>query len=834
MKKLLALVLALVMSMSLVTISNAAFDDADEISYKEAVEVMNAVGVLKGYDNGDFGPTDTLTRAQACKIIAYLDLGAKAADAIKGSGEVFSDVPATAWYAGYVEYCAGAGYVSGVGNGKFDPDAKVTGVQFAKMLLCALGYKADVEGYNGSDWSLSIARDANKIDLFDGLSIVISATLTREQAAQMALNALEATCVEYEGGTNVSTSDGTTVTVNATRKEVNAPDGTDYGTGNGKLQLCEKLYKKDINKATNKTDAFGRPATVWTYDGEKVGTYAQEPDATFTGITSENAVYTALKGEKGSVFVKEIYQDGAKMGESRTYSKSVTNNAPYFGNGIKVEAYELEDGDGNDYWRLVAIRDYIGRVTQVNKADKATDTDRSVVIELETLPTGFASEKTCAPYETEDFARKDWVIVNVAVDITNPDYSKWTINVKSAELATKLSDKAVTAYKQGTVNSASVTFGGEKYSYSQNFVGTVASQSYTMTSGNSYDFWLDTYGNVIKSDVYSATNTDYYYVLDMTTPQNSDFGGTQYYKYKVLDMTGSVSVISVMSDKNDSANKGYVVTMEKDSDNDGYMKLTAMSTAYVAGSDTAGYKNSNSATFSNKSATIGSDIVVDNSTVFVLQTGSDSYKAVTGVKNMDSYKSLQTLTGSSVKVASIMKNDVAVVVYMNVYNAQSTTSADNLVYLISNKPTVSYDAKNEYYVYSYKAIVDGELGEVTIKKDTDANMGISSGVGLYKVDSTVDGYVQKLAAITGSEAEYDKLTPNNYEATFKSGVLTLGSSNAYVVADDAVVYAIDDDDNLTVTDAEALDATLDGTAYVVMESDKDATVTAIYFDGTIK
>ena len=82
MKKLLALVLALVMSMSLVTISNAAFKDADKISNKEAVDVMAAVGVLAGYDNGEFGATDTLTRAQACKIIAYLDLGGKTADAI--------------------------------------------------------------------------------------------------------------------------------------------------------------------------------------------------------------------------------------------------------------------------------------------------------------------------------------------------------------------------------------------------------------------------------------------------------------------------------------------------------------------------------------------------------------------------------------------------------------------------------------------------------------------------------------------------------------------------------------------------------------------------------
>ena len=220
MKKLLALVLALVMSMSLVTISNAAFKDANSIDYKEAVEVMNKVGVLIGDEKGNFNAKDTLTRGQAAKIVAYLDLGGKTADAIKGSGAVFTDVKATDWFAGYVEYCAGAGYVAGMGDKTFAPNEKVTGVQFAKMLLCALGYKAEIEGYTGSDYTIAIARDANKNDLFKSLSIVTSANLTREQAAQMAFNALKATTVEYQGGTNVTTSDGTTVVVNAERNEV--------------------------------------------------------------------------------------------------------------------------------------------------------------------------------------------------------------------------------------------------------------------------------------------------------------------------------------------------------------------------------------------------------------------------------------------------------------------------------------------------------------------------------------------------------------------------------------------------------------------------------------
>ena len=125
MKKLLALVLALVMSMSLVTISNAAFKDADKIDYKEAVDVMNAVGVFIGDEKGNFNAKENLTREQAAKIIAYLELGSKAADAMVG-GNTFTDVASSRWSAGFIAYCAQASIVSGVGDGKFAPDAKLT------------------------------------------------------------------------------------------------------------------------------------------------------------------------------------------------------------------------------------------------------------------------------------------------------------------------------------------------------------------------------------------------------------------------------------------------------------------------------------------------------------------------------------------------------------------------------------------------------------------------------------------------------------------------------------------------------------------------------------
>ena len=205
------------MSMSLVTISNAAFADAKDIDNKEAVEVMNALGVLVGDDKGNFNADANLTRAQAAKIICAILLGQTAADNLNLTAS-FSD--ASGWAESYIAYCASQGIVAGVGDGKFDPNGQLTGYQFAKMLFVALGYDASLESMTGADWQVNVAKLALSAGLNKDLDISLSKVLTRDEAAQMAFNTLTATLVTYSNGVNVSTSDGTKVTVDSSRYKV--------------------------------------------------------------------------------------------------------------------------------------------------------------------------------------------------------------------------------------------------------------------------------------------------------------------------------------------------------------------------------------------------------------------------------------------------------------------------------------------------------------------------------------------------------------------------------------------------------------------------------------
>ena len=106
MKKFLSLVLALVMTMSLVTVSAGAkdFTDASKINYKEAVDVMSAVKVIDGYTDGSFNPTNTLTRGAAAKIICNLILGPTTADALVADAAPYSDVPTSNVFDCYIDF----------------------------------------------------------------------------------------------------------------------------------------------------------------------------------------------------------------------------------------------------------------------------------------------------------------------------------------------------------------------------------------------------------------------------------------------------------------------------------------------------------------------------------------------------------------------------------------------------------------------------------------------------------------------------------------------------------------------------------------------------------
>ena len=182
--------------------AGAAFSDQSKIKNTEAVDACTALNIIGGYPDGSFKPEGNITRAEVTKMICVALNGGKNPAVSTNTTPTFSDVRGNAnaaWAEGYIESCAAQGIVSGVGGGKFAPAGNVTGTQLAKMLLVALGYKADIEGFTGSAWATNVNIRATQKGLYKDLEKMdTNAAITRDNAAQMVWNALQAKEVKYE------------------------------------------------------------------------------------------------------------------------------------------------------------------------------------------------------------------------------------------------------------------------------------------------------------------------------------------------------------------------------------------------------------------------------------------------------------------------------------------------------------------------------------------------------------------------------------------------------------------------------------------------------------
>jgi hypothetical protein len=196
MKRSLTKTLALLLACALLSTAALAFSDDADIggNYRAAVSAMAEAGVLAGYPDGSFHPSDTLTREQGAKIIAYLRLGKTAAEALKCSKAPFDDVAATRWSAPYIAWCAEQGILHGYGNGKFGPNDPLTGDQYAKMLLCALGLaRAGNYANVGGEWYKMVREDARAAKLYTGdASMESGESVNRAQAALLSWNTTQA------------------------------------------------------------------------------------------------------------------------------------------------------------------------------------------------------------------------------------------------------------------------------------------------------------------------------------------------------------------------------------------------------------------------------------------------------------------------------------------------------------------------------------------------------------------------------------------------------------------------------------------------------------------
>lgn len=377
-KKVISAVAALALSASsFVALAATDFPDvAETATYAQAVDELTSLNIVNGYEDGTFKPENLVTRAEITKMIVSA-LGSSnlaSAEAAAGLNTDFSDVTATHWAAGYVTEGTSFGFINGMGDGTFAPEANVTYAQAVKMLVCALGYQTWAENVGG--YPQGYMSYGNQLDITTGVSGVNYDTqLNRAQVAVLIDNALNAPLLVRDGYTNdawgrpqpvLTQMDGTgkywqsLLTKNHDTYKVFGRVTATQKTSGGSVKPDEVTFR--VEKADNFDDAYVQRdvAGDWQSNDAKFGTTAapeylftysealvhvnDDDDWTILSITpsAKNDIvafasddYNSAKSDaltRASVAKMYVFTNEA---QTKSTSYDISKTAEYYVNGVK-------------------------------------------------------------------------------------------------------------------------------------------------------------------------------------------------------------------------------------------------------------------------------------------------------------------------------------------------------------------------------------------------------------------------------------------------------------------------------------------------------------------
>ena len=854
MKKLLALVLALVMSMSLVTISNAAFSDVDKIDHKEAVEVMNALGVINGMPDGSFAPAGNVTRAEMAKMITIIMLGDIDAAAFKGTATDLTDINGH-WAEGYIKYCYSQGVIAGRGDGTFAPNANVTAVEAAKMLLVAIGYNATVQGYVGSQWSINIIRDAQLSKLFADLSVTSTKVLTRDEAAQMIYNAVDADLIEKTPSLNINTGSITysykandngkdllseTFKVKSAKgyltdasydsnKKTFTYEVKDALTGGTVASSSATLHDADVLKSsTDYSELFGRTVKVlWSVakDGTKnvYGIYAS--DASVAATVGELELGSDTADKKVKLAGTEYKLDAAEANiDVYLFNGSAIADAGYNLNAIaadKASALTLVDSNDNGkYDYAIVVPATVAKVTYV----------------------GTKSITASGIYTFEDN--------NIYTGVAKDDYAKIIAAANSVYGKAVLTKVDSVEGKVTALKGTDIKINDTWYKFSANSGDTAA-------VGNTVKLAVvgGYYYNVKTIDGKTLDNVLFVMDAGMYTQglRNGAEAKVMYAKdgtvatVKVSKVGDTTVNAASASETYATAGKLLVGGMYTFVEKDGWLELTKLDNNIVGTSTFV----ASGATFDKDGLArtypaVAGKTIADDAVVMAYTTNGNGKSIYTNGKALKAW-SIDFGTAGQALYSKV--NGVDTIIAVALYGSAALPASDgNTGYGYITADT--YFVKEDDTPYAVMSLwtADGQLTEVKAEKLWDASAATSGA----NVAPTAANVASLAAAKKGNFVTYEKLangniqnvkvigTPDALEGMFKdkdnNDVLTLTTSSTKIIDKDTKIIYVDTDKKVGAeggTLALAQETTVSGVYVknvVVADTDSNGKLEVIFVD----
>ncbi len=791
--------------------AGAAFSDQDKIKNTEAVDACVALNIIGGYEDGSYHPERNIKRSEITKMICVALNGGKEPNVSTNTTPTFSDVRGTsaAWAEGYIESCVAQGIISGVGGGRFSPNGNVTGTQLAKMLLVSLGYNANTEEFVGNAWATNVNVRASQKGLYEGLeSMDTSAAITRDNAAQMVWNAMNAYEVEYKT-TIVTGEDGKLETIVTVQDKV-------VGDNDDKITLLEDKYdakaitgtltkvKQDNGKSTYNITIENAKYNGGTYNGGTVSYTDVSKD--YSDLLYQNVrvlvkpdkngkdavvygVYATGKNTVQTGLLADLKMDGTKAKLDGTKYDLANTNTVYV-DGVKqsdnIKTWLTTNGEGNATY---------GKGSEVELLAVDGTSDYSIlkvttfeVKEITYVGSDYVTAGT--KYSDDDYVISD--------GLKKGDYALISKGSNYADSKGRIEKATVVEGKvTSTKGSDEVMIDGTWYTMNTGVTAPKLNASAKLVLVNGYVYAVDTV---------TAGSSDVALVVEVG---NSNTVGSKYYQARLILADGTDKVVNIeKNDGNDQAldsknfagysNKlaaydvskdvytlTFITTASDQKDMAGYENFYYAEDATIDGSvRTSNVKGFTGASDNTYKETVNRAYFDDNATVFV-KYKNDDYKVVTG----EAARKWDEITPSMVRMLTEEKSNSQYigVAYVDL-GEKNVPGGSDKTYAVALDD--SYTSKIDGTTYTIVKAWNG-TEETEYKYEGTLSGGIKKG-SVFEYSSNGDGTVDidKLTATTTQVKTYDK---GSGEITFADTVTNLTGSNAKIDAKDTTVLFVDSD-----------------------------------------
>ena len=610
----------------------------------------------------------------------------------------------------------------------------------------------------GANWSVNVAKLAKKVGLTKGNDdFVGSAAVTREEAALYALNALQAETVEYD-------DKGTNITIN----------GMTIATGASKAEGTDELYKAENYKSLKSTtteDAYGRPATKWSYKGDSVGTYAETPVLTITEATKKADVIDALE---------ELGYDEDDFEVAVAATK----------NGVVVEFFGEEKTDKNDaeynaLTAVVEIDSYVAKVTTISKDKKSTDDDDRAITFGDFGKV--VADKDAEAWEDEDVVevsnfealfenleKGDKVIVTLDTD-------KNIETVAAPEVVEGDIDRIAKDKKSLTVDGTVYKMHGD---------AKIAAE---VTTKDSIEMILDAYGYVLAYTTDTNAELSDVVFLATTYSESNKYGDKTYYA-QVVTIEGETEEWVIEAGQ--ELTEGELYTYDTN-DDDEYV-LTA-ATEDVVELDVDEIKVASSIRIGGKKYRYADDVTM----IYV-----DGKGAKLDVEVVDELKKVAKVPAGSY---AILNDDGDICLYIIADEVSTSVDSDELIYIAADACDGDHDDGKVYEAY-----INGEAEEIIVDT-TKENLE-----GFYKYSVDEDGiYTLKAADVDVADVV----------DTWKDTLTLKGETDVdFALADDCIVLDLSENG---IEDVETLADYMDEnavTAIAVYDAEDEEVTYLVIFE----